>query len=143
EDAHPTYRSQLSGKRVLLLLDNAADSAQVRPLLPPTGCAVRVTARQSFTLPGMTPLTLHPLTDKEARQLLLEIAPRAQTAAEQICKLCGNLPLALRAAGSLVAVTADLDPIDYAAQLQDERSRLARIGTEGGEVDVGGACTSY
>jgi hypothetical protein len=64
------YRSQLDGKRVLLLLDNGADSAQVRPLLPPTGCAVLVTSRQSVALPGMAPLTLHPLTGEEARQLL-------------------------------------------------------------------------
>ena len=130
------YRSQLSGKRVLLLLDNAADSAQVRALLPPTGCAVLVTSRQSVILPGMTPLTLHPLTEKEARQLLLEIAPRAEPAAEQICKLCGYLPLALRAAGSLLAITADLDPVDYSAQLQDEFSRLERIGMEGVEIGV-------
>ncbi len=130
------YRSELSGKRVLLLLDNAADSVQVRPLLPPSGCAVLVTSRQSVTLPGMTPLTLYPLTEKEARQLLLEIAPRAEPAAEQICKLCGYLPLALRAAGSLLAIMPDLDPLDYAEQLRDERSRLERIGTEGVEIDV-------
>ncbi|HKY42507.1 MAG TPA: tetratricopeptide repeat protein [Pyrinomonadaceae bacterium] len=130
------YRSQLSGKRVLLLLDNAADSAQVRPLLPPTGCAVLVTSRQSIALPGMTPLTLYPLTETEARQLLLEIAARAERAAEQICKLCGHLPLALRAAGSVLAITADLDPLDYVVQLQDERSRLERIGTEGVEISV-------
>jgi tetratricopeptide (TPR) repeat protein len=130
------YCSVLSKKRVLLLLDNAADSAQVHPLLPPTGCAVLVTSRHSIALPGMTPLTLHPLTDEEARQLLLEIAPRAEPAAEQICKLCGYLPLALRAAGSLLAITADLDPADYAEQLQDERSRLERIGTEGVEINV-------
>jgi tetratricopeptide (TPR) repeat protein len=130
------YRSELSGKRMLLVLDNAADSAQVRPLLPPIGCAVLVTSRQSVALPGMTPLMLHPLTEKEARQLLLEIAPRAEPGAEQICKLCGYLPLALRAAGSLLAITADLDPIDYAAELQDERSRLERISTEGVEIGV-------
>jgi tetratricopeptide (TPR) repeat protein len=130
------YHSQLSRKRVLLLLDNAADSAQVRPLLPPSGSAVLVTSRQSVALPGMISLTLYPLPDKEARQLLLEIAVRAQPAAEQICKLCGYLPLALRAAGSLLAITPDLDPVDYAAQLQDERSRLERIGTEGVEIDV-------
>jgi len=130
------YHSQLSGKRVLLLLDNAAESAQVRPLLPPIGCAVLVTSRQSVALPGMTPLTRHPVTEKEARQLLLEIAVRAEPAAEQICKLCGYLPLALRAAGSLLKITVDLDPVDYIAQLQDERNRLERIGTEGVEIDV-------
>jgi len=136
EQLSQLYRSQLSSKRALLLLDNAADSTQVRPLLPPTACAVLVTSRRSVTLPGMTPLTLHPFTEEEARELLLEIAPRAESAAEKICELCGYLPLALRAAGSLLAITADLDPVDYAAQLQDERSRLTRIGTEGVEIDV-------
>jgi tetratricopeptide (TPR) repeat protein len=136
EQLSQLYLSQLNGKRVLLLLDNAADSAQVRPLLPPTGCAVLVTSRNSVALPGMTPLTLHPLTEVEARKLLLEIAPRAEPAAEQICKLCGYLPLALRAAGTLLAITADLDPVDYAAQLQDERSRLERISTEGVDISV-------
>jgi hypothetical protein len=126
----------LSGKRVLLLLDNAANSAQVQPLLPPSGSALLVTSRQTIVLPGMTPLTLNPLTDKEARALLLEIAPRAKIASEQICALCGYLPLAVRAAASLLAITADLDPLDYAEQLKDERNRLERIGKEGVEIDV-------
>ena len=130
------YRSELSGKRVLLLLDNAADSAQVRPLLPPTGSALLVTSRQVITLPGMTALLLDALADDEARELLLEIAPRAAPAAEQICQLCGYLPLAIRAAGSLLAITLDLDPLDYVARLKDERNRLERLGTEGVEIDV-------
>jgi tetratricopeptide (TPR) repeat protein len=130
------YRSQLNGKRVLLLLDNAADSAQVRPLIPPSGSALLVTSRQSISLPGITSLTLNLLTDKQARKLLLDITPHAKSAAEQICALCGYLPLAIRAAGSLLAVTADLDPVDYAEQLEDERQRLERIGTEGVEIGV-------
>ncbi len=130
------YRNQLNGKRVLVLLDNAADSAQVRPLLPPSGSALLVTSRQAIPLPGMTRFTLNPLTDDEARVLLLEIAPNAESAADQICKLCGYLPLAIRAAGSLLAITPDLDPIDYATQLTDERNRLERIGGEGVDIDV-------
>ncbi|HKP81360.1 MAG TPA: tetratricopeptide repeat protein [Pyrinomonadaceae bacterium] len=133
------YRSQLSGKRVLLLLDNALDSAQVRPLIPPTGCALLVTSRQALTLPGMTSLTLNPLTDKEARELLLEIAPRAAPAAEQICQLCGYLPLAVRAAGSQLAITPDLDPLDYTTQLTNERNRLELLNTE--EVEIGVAAS--
>ncbi len=130
------YRSQLSGKRVLLLLDNAVDSRQVQQLLPPPGSVVLVTSRQAVTLPGMTRLTLNPLTDKEAQELLLEISPRAEPAADQICALCSYLPLAIRAAGSLLAVTADLDSVDYAEQLKDERQRLESIGKEGVEIDV-------
>lgn len=130
------YRNQLNGKRVLLLLDNAADSGQVRPLLPPSGSALLVTSRHAITLPGMTRFTLSPLTDKEAQELLLEIAPAAESAAEKICALCGNLPLAIRAAGSLLAITPDLDPVEYAGQLEDERNRLDRIGSEGVDIDV-------
>lgn len=128
------YLSQLSGKRVLVVLDNAADSAQVRPLLPPKGCAALVTSRNALTMPGMTPLTLNPLAAPEARQLLIEIAPRAESVADQVCNLCGYLPFAIRAAGSLLAVTVDLDPADYAEQLKDERTRLERLGTEGVEI---------
>lgn len=130
------YRSELTSKRALLLFDNAADSAQLLPLLPPSSSALLVTSRHAISLPGMTPVTLNPLTEEEAQRLLLEIAPHAHSAAAQICSLCGYLPLAIRAAGSLLAITADLDPFDYATQLKDERKRLERIGTEGVEIDV-------
>jgi tetratricopeptide (TPR) repeat protein len=82
----------------------------------------------------MTPLMLNPLTAPEARALLIEIAPRTEPVADQVCYLCGYLPLAIRAAGSLLALTVDLDPADYAAQLKDERTRLERLGTEGVEI---------
>jgi len=130
------YRSELSGKRVLLLLDNAADGKQVHPLLPPAGCALLITSRQAIALPAMTSFTLNPLTEREARELLLEIAPHSMSAVDEICKLCGYLPLAIRAAGSLLRVTLDLTPSDYATQLKDERNRLERIGSEGVEINV-------
>ena len=101
-----------------------------------TICALLVTSREAITLPKMTSLTLNPLSEKEAREPLLEIPPRAQPAAEQICELCGYLPLAIRAAGSLLAITPDLDPLDYADQLKDERNRLEHIRTKGVEIDV-------
>ena len=130
------YRNALSGKRVLLLLDNALDSGQVQPLLPPPGSVVLVTSRQAVVLPGMMRLKLNPLTEAEAQKMLLEIAPHADAAAPQIAQLCGYLPLAIRAAASLLAVTDDLDPVDYVTQLKDERGRLERIGKEGVEIDV-------
>jgi tetratricopeptide (TPR) repeat protein len=131
------YRSVLEGKRALILLDNASNSAQVRPLLPPAGSALLITSRNTITLPGMkTRVTLDQLQPYEARELLTGIAPRVPAdVADQICFLCGYLPLAIRAAGSLLDVTVDLEPADYAARLRDERTRLERIGTEG--VDVG------
>ena len=125
EELSQIYLSQLSGKRVLIVLDNAADAAQVQPLLPPSGCAALITSREALALPGLKRLTLEELPLPEARQLLASMAPRvSEEVAEEICKLCARLPLALRAAGSLLDVTSDLDPTDYAEELRDERTRL-------------------
>ncbi|HEX6182404.1 MAG TPA: DUF4062 domain-containing protein, partial [Pyrinomonadaceae bacterium] len=131
------YRTVLEGKHALILLDNAHDSAQVRPLLPPPGSALLITSRNAVTLPGMRRTTLEQLEPSEARELLTGIAPRVPAdTADQICYLCGYLPLAIRAAGSLLDVTVDLDPSDYATQLSDERTRLELIGAEGVDVSV-------
>ena len=56
--------------------------------------------------------------------------------ADEIARLCGYLPLALRAAASLITATPDLNPLAYAAQLRDEHTRLTKIGKEGVEIDV-------
>jgi tetratricopeptide (TPR) repeat protein len=130
------YRSVLEGKRALILLDNAFNSAQTRPLLPPAGSALLVTSRETIALAGMKRVTLEQLSHTEARELLRGIVARVpEDMADRICFLCGYLPLAIRAAGSLLDVTADLAPNVYAEQLQDERRRLELIGAEG--VDLG------
>jgi tetratricopeptide (TPR) repeat protein len=130
------YCSVLDGKRVLLLMDNAADANQVRPLIPPPSCMLLVTSRQHFTLPGLHPKNLDVLPPEDSCELLRVIAGRPIGGeADEIARLCGYLPLALRAAGSLLAVTPNLDPAEYARELSDARQRLARIGQEG--VDVG------
>lgn len=129
EELTRLYRSVLEGKRALILLDNASDSAQVRPLLPPAGSALLVTSREA--IPGIKRVTLEQLRPAEARELLTSIAPRVPARlADRICELCGYLPLAVRAAASLLDITPDLDPEEYAAQLGDERTRLERIGVD-------------
>jgi len=131
EELKRLYTSVLEGRRALVLLDNAYDNAQVRPLLPPVGSALLVTSRETIPIPGMRRVTLEELRPVEARELLNGIAPRvAPEIADRICFLCGYLPLAVRAAASLLDVTVDLDAADYAAQLSDERTRLERIGTD-------------
>jgi len=127
----------LHGKRALLLLDNAADANQVRPLIPPNTCLLLVTSRQHFVLPGLSTLRLDILLPKDARELLLEICQRIGEEADRIANLCGRLPLALRAAASLLAVTPDLKPEAYAARLADKRTRLETIGKEGVDIGVG------
>jgi len=130
------YQSVLAGKKALLLLDNAASREQVEPLLPPTGSAMLVTSRLNFTLPGLISRNLNELAPSDSRDLLLAISSRIGNQADELAKLCGYLPLALRAAGSLLANTPNLDPAQYIEELRDERTRLERLGSHGVDVDV-------
>lgn len=114
------YRSLLSGKRVLVLADDAASAAQVRPLLPPSGSALLVTSRQRFGLDGMLVRDLGILSPEEAEHLLLEICSRIGEHAAELARLCGRLPLALRLSASLIENDA-LSVPRYLEQLKAER----------------------
>jgi len=135
------YRSVLNGKRALLLLDNALDEHQVRPLLPPARCSLIVTSRWKFKLPGMTLKDLKVLKLDEAVELLQNTAgrdylgDRSQNKGDwmDMALLCGCLPVALRAAGSFLANTTDSSPGGYVKELRDEWKRLGIIGKEGVE----------
>jgi len=130
------YRSKLHSKKVLILLDNAANDDQVRPLLPPSSCGLIVTSREKFTLPGLIEKDLNIMPSPDACALLLKIASRIGDHAEELARLCGHLPLALRAASSLLASELDLSIAEYLKELSNERTRLERIGGEGVERDV-------
>jgi tetratricopeptide (TPR) repeat protein len=117
------YAACLHGKRALILADDAKDAAQVRPLLPPAGCALLVTSRMSFTLPGMQRLNLGTLDASEAEKLLLEIEPRIGEDAPALAHLCGYLPLALRVSAELLANDETRSVPRYLEQLQAERLR--------------------
>ena len=121
------YRSVLAGKRVLLLLDNAANCEQVEPLLPPAGCLVLITSRFKFTLPGLAEKDLDILPLDKASELLLEIAPRIGKRADDLAKLCGYLPLALRNAASALAERKDLSISEYERRLSDKVARIELV----------------
>ncbi|HZN75286.1 MAG TPA: tetratricopeptide repeat protein [Micromonosporaceae bacterium] len=99
------YRSLLGGKRMLVVLDNARDAEQVRPMLPGApGCLVVVTSRNQMpslvAVEGAHSLTLDLLTDAEARQLLIRRVGRAAVsedpdAVDEVIRYCAGLPLAL------------------------------------------------
>ncbi|HEV2371218.1 MAG TPA: BTAD domain-containing putative transcriptional regulator [Streptosporangiaceae bacterium] len=128
------YRSLLADKRVLLLLDNARDADQVRPLLPGSpGCLAVVTSRNQLTplvaIDGARPLTLGLLTAAESGELLSCRLGAGRVAAEQgvveeIIGRCAGLPLAL----AIVAARAETDPIMplsvLAGQLRDSAGPL-------------------
>jgi hypothetical protein len=115
------YRSLLTGGRILLLADNAQDAAQVRPLLPPPSCALLVTSRNRFSLPGMVALDLGVLPPDEAERLLLDICPRIGEHRQGLAKLCGYLPLALRVSASLLEANDIRDVVHYLKQMETER----------------------
>lgn len=115
------YRSALSGRRVLVLADDARDAAQVRPLLPPPGCALLVTSRSRFALPGMAEVDLGALPPEEAVRLALRICPRVGARAGELARLCGWLPLALRLSAGLLAADDPQDVGRFLARLERER----------------------
>jgi tetratricopeptide (TPR) repeat protein len=121
------YLSILYNRRTLLLMDNARDESQVEPLIPPAGCALLVTSRQHFTLPGMFAKNLDSLPPPDASRLLIAIAPQAGDKAAEIARLCGHLPLALKLTANAIAKRPNLKPEDYARKLADAQKRLQLI----------------
>jgi DNA-binding SARP family transcriptional activator/tetratricopeptide (TPR) repeat protein len=133
------YRSLISGRKMLVVLDNARDAAQVRPLLPGSpGCLVLVTSRSQLTglvaAEGARILSLGLLTEAEARELLARRLGAARLAAEssvtaELIGLCARLPLAL----AIVAARASANPWlrlgAFAEELQDTRGRLDGLET--------------
>jgi transcriptional regulator with XRE-family HTH domain len=139
------FRSLLAGRRMLIVLDNARDAAQIRPLLPGSdACCVIVTSRSQLTSlvaeQGAHPLTLDVLTEAEARELLSRrlgperIAGESE-AVDELIGRCARLPLAL----AIVAARAAVGPCHpltaLVEELRDTRSRLDAL-------DAGDSATS-
>jgi len=119
------YRTVLTGKRVLLVLDNAADEELVRQLLPPPGCMLLVTARKRLYVDGLQPHDLDALQPSQSVALLRSIAPRLdEAAAAEIAERCGHLPLALRLAGKTLLKRRDLSPQRYLERLKATRLQM-------------------
>lgn len=140
EELAALYRSQLSGRRVLVVLDNAANAEQVRPLLPGTGgCLALVTSRNRLSSlaarDGAQRLTLDVLQPDEAVALIARIAGHERTAADQtatnrLVQLCGGLPLALRITADRAAGRRHQSMSDLVDELTLERDRLDVLAAE-------------
>ena len=134
------YRTMMAGRRMLVLLDNARDTAQVAPLLPGSAsCAVVVTSRHTLgglvTAHGARSLRLDVLTDADARRLLVRhLGPdRMESESEPVAALlrrCAGLPLAL----AIVAARATIHPDLPLAALADELLESTMDALDAGEV---------
>jgi DNA-binding SARP family transcriptional activator len=123
------YRSLLAGRRMLIVLDNARDEQQVRPLLPASpGSLVIVTSRHQLTglaaAEGARLMTLDVLRGDEARQMLADRIADARAAAElpaiaEIASLCAGLPLALAVAAARASARPQLSLAALAGELRD------------------------
>ncbi|MEU7861614.1 BTAD domain-containing putative transcriptional regulator [Nonomuraea sp. NPDC049141] len=131
DEAAARYRSLTSARNVLIILDNALDTRQVRPLIPAgSGCAVVITSRQVLTsVDGASHLNLPGLDPSDSTALLARIAGPGRVHAEaeaagRIIRLCGGLPLALRIAAARLAARPDWTLSYLADRLADATRRL-------------------
>jgi tetratricopeptide (TPR) repeat protein len=139
------YRTLLAGKKMLIVLDNARDEPQVRPLLPPDPtCLVIVTSRNPLAglaaADAAQPISLGPLDASEARELLAHRLGPGRVAAEpdavtELITLCARLPLALAIVAARAAIHPGRPLTAVAAELHDRRGRL-------GALDAGEPATS-
>ncbi|GLY93176.1 BTAD domain-containing putative transcriptional regulator [Actinoplanes sp. NBRC 103695] len=132
------YRSLLADRRVLIVLDNAADAEQVRPLLPGSAaCRVLVTSRNQLSglvaAEGARPIALDLFSGADASRVLahrlgeqrLEAEP---TAAGEIVERCARLPLALAIVAARAAIDPDVPLASLAATLRDTAGALDLLG---------------
>jgi DNA-binding SARP family transcriptional activator/tetratricopeptide (TPR) repeat protein len=140
DDRAARYRTEINGRRMLLLLDNAASVEQIRPLLPGTpSCSVVVTSRDS--LPGLVALhggcrldlDLLPLPDAVdlLHKLIGQRVEAEPDAAATLASQCARLPLALRVAAELATTRGTAPLADLVRELADQAQRLQRLDAGG------------
>ena len=136
EERAAQYRTLLTDRRVLIVLDDAKDAAHVRPLLPGSAsCAVLVTTRSRMPdLAGSRFVDLDVLEHAEARALFATIigpgrAEAEPQATDEVLTACAGLPLAIRIAGARLAARSGWSVQTIASRLSDERRRLDWLKT--------------
>ncbi|WP_165777442.1 AfsR/SARP family transcriptional regulator [Amycolatopsis antarctica] len=129
------WRSALAGRRMLVVLDNAKNAEQVRPLLPGApGVRVLVTSRHRLsTLEGTTSFSIDLMPPAEAADLFRRVAGPDRTDADsaaRVVELCGHLPLAIRIAAARFRNHARWTVEHLIERLRDERRRLTELSSE-------------
>ncbi|WP_234545396.1 NB-ARC domain-containing protein, partial [Streptomyces shenzhenensis] len=138
EDRAKLFRSMLDGRRVLIVLDNARDAAQVLDLMPGSvGCGVIVTGRSRlFGLPLTKQLGIDTFTPDEALSLLGTVIGHERLEAEreqalELLRLCGFLPLAIRIVAARLASRPRWSIATLTARLANEQRRIEELRVGG------------
>ncbi|MCL9757976.1 BTAD domain-containing putative transcriptional regulator [Frankia sp. AiPa1] len=140
DDLHEMYLQLLSTRRALIILDNAANEAQLRPLMPSSpGCAVLVTSRTRLQGLAMPCWVVDVLIPDDAVELLEKVVGAARVGAEEkaardIVGLCGYLPLAIQIAGRKLAAHPHWRLSRIVTRLGVERDRLTWL--ELGDLEI-------
>ena len=121
------YRSVLNERRAIIFLDNASDREQIVPLILHEGCILIVTSRHCFALPGLIEKHVDVLPPEEACEFLLTIAPRLENRADEMARLCGCLPLALREAANMLVEHRDLSVDNFVRRMSETHGRRALV----------------
>ncbi|HWM00896.1 MAG TPA: AfsR/SARP family transcriptional regulator [Actinophytocola sp.] len=146
DDRAGLYRSILAGRRVLVVLDDARDAEQIRPLLP-AGASSLVIVTTRVRLDALVASTgarlqvLGTLAADAAEKVLEHMAGtpaqgRDRELRRKMARLCGHLPLALRIAGARLTGGPQWSIADLVAELADERGRLSALDLADGDMSV-------
>ncbi|MET9628375.1 BTAD domain-containing putative transcriptional regulator [Lentzea sp. NPDC006480] len=134
EERAALWRATVSGRRVVIVLDGVTSVSQVRPLLPGSpGCLTLITSRSRLCgLEGVRRIPLDVLSSDEAVTLLKRILGDDRVSdepdqAQEVARLCGYLPLAVRITGARLAGRAHWPVSKLVRRLSDERSRLDEL----------------
>ncbi|GAA4590450.1 DNA-binding SARP family transcriptional activator/lipopolysaccharide biosynthesis regulator YciM [Actinoplanes octamycinicus] len=138
EERAELYRTLLADRRMLVVLDNAGDERQVRPLVPGTSqSAVLITSRSRLAgLPGAVHIDVDVFNPEQSTELLSRIAGAERIEAEpdsaaELAELCGHLPLALRIAGARLAARPHWSVDHLVERLENEARRLDELKHSG------------
>jgi DNA-binding SARP family transcriptional activator/Flp pilus assembly protein TadD len=142
DDRVMLWRAELAGRRAVVVLDNAADSAQISPLLPGGSRTLTlITSRRRLPgLDGVHPVSLDVLDRGSAVRLLARVAGERvnaePAAAAEVARQCGYLPLALRLAAARLVHRSRWTVADLAERLSRARAPLAELAVEGRTVSA-------
>jgi hypothetical protein len=128
----PIYRNTLSGKRALIVLDNAAGESQVKNLVTVEKIGFIITSRNALALDGVASVRIDVFSPEKSLELVRSIVGKKGSNDElrTVSELCGYLPLALRVAGDFLRTKPDWTLANYIDALKQERLRWLKVGDD-------------